>query len=197
MICLLLIASSPPLRSAAVFAGIAGVVSSEQADHDDLGRLPSINTQSREVADMQDMYRRTLAASWMSGTDDIPADKLIEDLFATGTCGNDENPDARSRKTAENNNELLPDRDTDTRQTRSGNRLSPSFEMRPKSSSSQFRNESKGSDSSQRIRKGGSIQEQLYDSANGKTWKSRSEVDELSEFDVREDLRSWEVSVKE
>ncbi|RLL96625.1 hypothetical protein CFD26_100838 [Aspergillus turcosus] len=175
--------TTPPLRSAAVFAGIAGVVSSEQADHDDLGRLPSINTQSREVADMQDMYRRTLAASWMSGTDDIPADKLIEDLFATGTCGNDENPAARSRKTAENNNELRPDRDTDTRQTRSGNRLSPSFEMRTKSSSSQFRNESKGSDSSQRIRKGGSIQEQLYDSANGKTWKSRSEVDELSEFD--------------
>ncbi|EAW23207.1 N-terminal C2 domain-containing protein [Aspergillus fischeri NRRL 181] len=194
---LVLIASSPPLRSAAVFAGIAGVVSSEQADHDDLGRLPSINTQSREVADMQDMYRRTLAASWLSGTDDIPADKLIEDLFATGSCGNDEHPDARSRRTADNNNELHPDRDTDTRQTRSGNRLSPSFERRPKSSSSQFRNESKGSDSSGHIRKGGSIQEQLHDSANGKTWKSRSEVNELSEFDVREDLRSWEVSVKE
>ena len=146
---------------------------------------------------MQDMYRRTLAASWLSGTDDIPADKLIEDLFATGSCGNDEHPDARSRRTADNNNELHPDRDTDTRQTRSGNRLSPSFERRPKSSSSQFLNESKGSDSSGHIRKGGSIQEQLQDSANGKTWKSRSEVDELSEFDVREDLRSWEVSVKE
>lgn len=197
IISLVLIASSPPLRSAAVFAGIAGVVSSEQADHDELGRLPSINTQSREVADMQDMYRRTLAASWLSGTDDIPADKLIEDLFATGSCGNDEHPDARSRRTADNNNELHPDRDTDTRQTRSGNRLSPSFERRPKSSSSQFLNESKGSDSSGHIRKGGSIQEQLQDSANGKTWKSRSEVDELSEFDVREDLRSWEVSVKE
>ncbi|KAF7176840.1 hypothetical protein CNMCM7691_004000 [Aspergillus felis] len=184
--------TTPPLRSAAVFAGIAGVVSSEQADHDDLGRLPSINTQSREVADMQDMYRRTLAASWLSGTDCIPADKLIEDLFATGSCGNDGDPDARSRKMAENHNELRPDRDTDTRQTRSGNRLSPSFERRPKSSSTQFRNEGKGSDSSGHIRKGGSIQEQLYDSASGKAWKSRSEVDELSEFDVREDLRSWE-----
>jgi hypothetical protein len=189
--------TTPPLRSAAVFAGIAGVVSSEQTDHDELGRLPSINTQSREVADMQDMYRRTLAASWLSGTDDVPADKLIEDLFATGSCGSDEHPDARSRRTADNNNELHPDRDTDPRQTRSGNRLSPSFERRPKSSSSQFRNESKGSDFSGHIRKGGSIQEQLYDSANGKAWKSRSEVDELSEFDVREDLRSWEVSVKE
>ncbi|KAF4161369.1 hypothetical protein CNMCM6936_006132 [Aspergillus lentulus] len=175
--------TTPPLRSAAVFAGIAGVVSSEKTDHDELGRLPSINTQSREVADMQDMYRRTLAAAWLSGTDDIPADKLIEDLFATGSCGNEEHPDARSRRTADNNNELHPDRDTDTRQTRSGNRLSPSFERRPKSLSSQFRNESKGSDSSGHIRKGGSIQEQLYDSANGRAWKSRSEVDELSEFD--------------
>ncbi|EAW08171.1 N-terminal C2 domain-containing protein [Aspergillus clavatus NRRL 1] len=190
--------TTPPLRSAAVFAGIAGVVSAEQGEHDDLGRLPSIHTQSREVADMQDMYRRTLAASWLSGTDDIPADKLIEELFATGSCGNDDYNHPRSRWSGEYQHELRPDSYTDTRQTRSGNRLSPSFERRPKSSSSQFRNEIKGSNtSSGSTRKTGSIQNQLYDNPNGKSWRGRSEADEVSEFDVREDLRSWEVSVRQ
>ncbi|KAL4896641.1 mitochondrial inner-membrane-bound regulator-domain-containing protein [Aspergillus ambiguus] len=74
--------TTPPLKSAMVFGGIAGVVSSEQGDPVDLGRLPSLSSQSTEVSDLQDMYRRTLAASWNSNSDDLPADKLIEELFS-------------------------------------------------------------------------------------------------------------------
>ncbi|PYI11195.1 hypothetical protein BO78DRAFT_458104 [Aspergillus sclerotiicarbonarius CBS 121057] len=189
---------TPPLKSAMVFGGIAGVVSSEQSEHDDLGRLPTINTQSREVTDMQDMYRRTLAASWNSRADDLPADKLIEELFSGGISWAD-SLDAHAEKSVDHQaDRLSPHGHSGARQIFSDNRLSPpSFERRPRSSSSNHhRNDAKGTESVPPIdhaRKGGSIEQQLYDNPKGKAWKNRSSEFELSEFDVREDLRSWEV----
>ncbi|OJI90214.1 hypothetical protein ASPTUDRAFT_114290, partial [Aspergillus tubingensis CBS 134.48] len=193
---------TPPLKSAMVFGGIAGVVSSEQGEHDDLGRLPSINTQSREVTDMQDMYRRTLAASWNSRADDLPADKLIEELFS-GSISWADGHDARAEKSVENQaDRLSPHGRSSVRQASSDNRLSPSnFERRPRSSSSNhYRNDVKGTDfapAAGHTRKSGSIEQQLYDNPKGKAWKNRSSEFELSEFDVREDLRSWEVMNKD
>ncbi|KAJ6144441.1 hypothetical protein N7470_008336 [Penicillium chermesinum] len=75
--------TTPPLKSATVFGGIARVVA-DPGDSDELGHLPSMNTKSREISDMQDMYRRTLAASWISRPCDLPADKLIEEIFKGG-----------------------------------------------------------------------------------------------------------------
>ena len=45
--------------------------------------------------------------------------------------------------------------------------------------------------------KGESIEQKLYESGKGKAWKSRKNEHEVSEFDVREDLRSWAVGGKE
>ncbi|KAL6233430.1 hypothetical protein BDW75DRAFT_215304 [Aspergillus navahoensis] len=190
--------TTPPLRSAMAFGGIAGVVASEQAEADDSGRIPLINTQSREVADLQEMYRRTLAASWTSHADDIPADKLIEGLFS-GIFGRTDQRDLDSGQTTEVYH--------DGRSTsgagaagQNGSRilLSPTFERRTKSSS-RHSNGSKALDFSPAIEHGksGSIERQLYDNVKGKSWRSRNTEHELSEFDVREDLRSWEVNVKQ
>ncbi|KAF7592556.1 hypothetical protein BBP40_012716 [Aspergillus hancockii] len=109
--------TTPPLKSAMVFGGITGVVSAEQADPDDLGPLPSIHTQSREAADMQDMYRRTLAASWNCRTDDIPADKLVEDLFAGSISWNSEAHDPQASAKAESG--PYPTTGTDRKRRRS------------------------------------------------------------------------------
>ncbi|PWY72413.1 hypothetical protein BO70DRAFT_297789 [Aspergillus heteromorphus CBS 117.55] len=193
---------TPPLKSAMVFGGIAGVVSSEQSEHDELGRLPTINSQNRETTDMQDMYRRTLAASWNSRADDLPADKLIEELFSGGISWAD-NHDARAEKSVEHQSERLSASGSlGVKQAMLESRLSPpSFERRPRSSSSNhFRNDGKGAEFAPAInhaRKAGSIEQQLYDNPKGKVWKNRSTEFELSEFDVREDLRSWEVMDKE
>ena len=55
----------PPLRTAPVFGGIAGIMSQEVPEApDDAGQMPSLSSKSRETGEMQDMYRRTLAASW-------------------------------------------------------------------------------------------------------------------------------------
>ncbi|GMF81468.1 unnamed protein product [Aspergillus oryzae] len=180
------------------FGGITGVISSEQTDPDDLGPLPSIHMQSREAADMQDMYRRTLAASWNSRSDDVPADKLVEDLFSGSISWSNEVHGLQSAEAK--GGEHLPSIGAATKNT-SANRLSPNFERRPKSSSSnQFRIDGKLPEFNSRVghsRKRSSIEHQLYGTAKGNAWKNRSNDHELSEFDVREDLRSWEIGVKE
>jgi hypothetical protein len=188
------------LKSAMVFEGISGVVSAEHGDHEDLGRVPSLNTKTREVSDMQDMYRRTLAASWVSRASDIPADKLIEELFSGVSVSTIGAQGSRTGRPVETNNDgplLSVDADVEPRRTGATNRLAPSFERRQKSTSG---SRLKGSDFQSTMghsRKNGSMEQQLFESAKGKGWKTRTGENELSEFDVRQDLRSWDISSKE
>jgi len=46
--------------------------------------MPSLNTTSREAGELQDMYRRTLAAYWSAQPGELKADECIEDIFAGG-----------------------------------------------------------------------------------------------------------------
>jgi len=191
-----------------VFDGIAGVVSSEQGDSDDpiSGPLPSLSAKSSEVSDMQDLYRRTLAASWNSRSTDLPADKLIEDLFSGGAGYNNGIQSQRMSRLDDSLNVVSAENGANQRESPAGNRLSPSFERRPKSSSS---NEVKAPELLSSIgnmgngngngRRGGSIEQQIFDNSKAKGLRSRAMANEheVSEFDVREDLRSWEISPKE
>lgn len=93
--------SAPPLRSAPVFGGIAGIMSHEAAEtSEDAGHMSSLSSKSRELGELQDMYRRTLAASWaaqpgvcfhvniaiyvLTKNQELRADECIEDIFAGG-----------------------------------------------------------------------------------------------------------------
>lgn len=94
--------TAPTLRSAPVFGGIAGIISSaaepvaaghgggshgngENGHHDGGdGAVPSLSANSRETGEMQDMYRRTLAAYWSAQPGELKADEAIEDIFAGG-----------------------------------------------------------------------------------------------------------------
>jgi hypothetical protein len=81
---------APPPKSAHVFGGIVGFVACENfepvdADATTPGHAPSSFTgKSRDMFEVQDMYRRALAASWASQPGELPADRCIEDLFAGG-----------------------------------------------------------------------------------------------------------------
>lgn len=186
------------------FGGIAGVVSSEQGDPDDIisGPLPTINTKSSEVSDMQDLYRRTLAASWKSKSSELPADKLIEDLFYGGPSWKNGTHGSRMSRLDESlhvaGSENL---DAYSQQPSAGNRLSPGFQHRPRSPSSKhYQNEGKSPEVLSAMahgRRGGSIEQQIYDNTKTKMFKSRAPEPELSEFDVREDLRSWEITPRD
>ena len=185
-----------------VFGGIAGVVSSEQGDPDDIGGgpLPSINTKSSEASDMQDLYRRTLAASWKSRSSDLPADKLIEDLFSGGSGYQNGTHGVRMSRLDDSLNGSSSSSDANPSRGTSTNRLSPGFQRQPKSSwSNNLPNESKGRVLLSAMGddgNGGSIEQQIQDNSRTKVFRSRAPEQELSEFDVREDLRNWEITPK-
>lgn len=190
----------PPLKSATVFGGIATVVhTSEPVDSEELGHLPSINAKSKEVDDMQDMYRRILAASWTSRAGALPADRLVEELFSGSWSGDTDVHN--SPNLSESDHSPFLGTEAAAKPSRSSKRLSPSFQKRPKSaSSSHSRDSGKTPDtlsSLGRVPKGGSIEQQLYDGAKGRSYKGANSGFELSEFDVREDLRSWDVAGNE
>ncbi|KAJ5468434.1 hypothetical protein N7475_006186 [Penicillium sp. IBT 31633x] len=146
---------------------------------------------------MQDIYRRTLAASWSSRAGDLPADKLIEELFAGSSCWNNDAHNTNADLSAKDHRGSLLSPETLPRQSRSGKKLSPSFERRPKSSSSnRSRSNSKNPDplaALEHPKKSGSIHQQLYEGARSRGWKTADTSNELSDLDVREDLRSWEI----
>ncbi|KJZ75772.1 hypothetical protein HIM_04929 [Hirsutella minnesotensis 3608] len=73
---------APPLKTAPVFVGIAGFMGPEQAE-DETCPLPTIS-KGRDVSEIQDLYRRTLAASWSRHPYELPADECIEDIFSGG-----------------------------------------------------------------------------------------------------------------
>lgn len=93
---------APPLRTAPVFGGIAGIIHSaepgasnmrvggvEAANAEGPGEgqdsvVQNLSSRNREVGEMQDMYRRTLAAFWASQPGELRADECIEDIFAGG-----------------------------------------------------------------------------------------------------------------
>ncbi|OHF03457.1 hypothetical protein CORC01_01176 [Colletotrichum orchidophilum] len=75
--------SAPPLKTAPVFGGIAGIMAGESVEQDDAGQLPTM-AKSRDASEVQDMYRRALAASWSCQPGELPADQCIEDIFSGG-----------------------------------------------------------------------------------------------------------------
>jgi hypothetical protein len=81
---------APAPKSAAIFGGIAGFVAGDTFEPVDpsastQGHTPSSFTgKSRDVFELQDMYRRALAASWASQPGELPADQCIEDIFGGG-----------------------------------------------------------------------------------------------------------------
>lgn len=83
--------AAPPLKSALVFGGIAGIMNAEQgdsADNDSNGHIPSLTSKTRDLSELQDMYRRTLAAAWSCSAGELAPDRLVEDIFAGGDGGN-------------------------------------------------------------------------------------------------------------
>ncbi len=81
---------APPPKSTPVFGGIAGFVAGDAFEPVDPGantpgHAPSSFTgKSRDMFEIQDMYRRALAASWASQPGELPAHSCIEDIFAGG-----------------------------------------------------------------------------------------------------------------
>ncbi|KAK6839655.1 hypothetical protein PG990_011270 [Apiospora arundinis] len=85
---------APALKTAPVFGGIAGIMASGEstvdASLDDPAtgtattQITSSASKTRDASELQDMYRRALAASWSCQPGELPADECVEDIFGGG-----------------------------------------------------------------------------------------------------------------
>ncbi|KAI9837970.1 MAG: hypothetical protein M1819_006124 [Sarea resinae] len=174
--------TAPPLKAAAVFDGIAGVLASEGAQ-EDVGQMPSIIQKSREIGEQQDVYRRTLAASWAMQADELPADECIENIFAGGDGW-------RPKDRVKKHHPAASADDTAEGSTDSDGESAHSYHSRRTSKQQTF---IRGAQNKPRSRKDEGIVTATNNSQTGtggkrKLYRSSFEVDE---FDVREDLKSW------
>lgn len=200
---------APPLRSAMVIGGIAGIISAETGgDTDD---MPSIASKSRELSEAQDIYRRTLAASWACEKGELPPDKLIENLFSGGDGGTVHLPPTSqmSRLGLDvglvSRDDSSTSSDADSRRGRGNIQTGLTPDM---ARSGHQRGGSGGALSSQSsvistVSGRGSIEQQMKHSTpsrhthnNHQRRRAGPGYREMTEFDLRDDLRSWHVDVE-
>ena len=164
-------------------------MNSEQIEPDDVGHMPSMsNKLSRDIGELQDMYRKTLAASWSSNLHELPADHCIEDIFAGG--------DGWGKNKSEVPTLIPPEHDQDLESE--GDRHLP-----PLSSRRDAQNMSRRGHAKQRSHGRQNVKLEESSGDGGATIQSSSSDDRtkparkmpvLTEFDLREDLRSWQIS---
>ncbi|KAK3674676.1 hypothetical protein LTR78_005398 [Recurvomyces mirabilis] len=193
---------APALRIAPVFGGIAGIISSAESASTTHGvashangnaagstesipaALPNFSSSNKELGEMQDMYRRTLAAFWASYPGELRADECIEDIFSGGDGwgkhgqpvshrhGEQKNGDGRQE---DGSGRGTPDMARDGEDARPGSRGSARFA---------------GGRFAGYVKSGGGHHR------HAKAKKVRKGPGEVDEFDLREDLRSWTVGEK-
>ena len=162
----MLIWLSPQLKTAPVFGGIAGIMSSERGELDEPNHIPAMSRNTREKSRHQDMYRRMLAASYDAQVGELPADKTVEDIFAGGDGWGKGNEAGKN----------LVDDDRSSTRT-----------FMPKSPGRQrghTRNKSANMGSS---RSGTPSHEMTTEQEE----RSVRHHDEIDEFELREDLKNW------
>lgn len=185
--------SAPPLRTAPVFGGIAGIMTAEQGDTDDGNNMPSMSSKARESGKLQDMYRRTLAASWAAQAGELPADQCIEDIFAGGDGWAKHRGESTAASPKMGGSTEDDDSEGDNRTLRGHKRnTSGSHDtLRP----ARQRNGSKNDLGSHGPSGRGSIAQQFQSSQGSKNSEHRP-TGEIDEFTAREDLRSWTIPAK-
>jgi len=199
---------APQLRTAPVFGGLAGILSSEAGagDGDDGSNMPSMSSKAQESGKLQDLYRRNLCASWAAQHGELAADKCIEDLFAGGDgwarLGDAAAPtsqaSAGSTARVGTANQGSTEEDSENERRGSTNSIIRGHHKRHSSGSTlkgPGRNTVTSSSGPGAVPGRASLEHQVQESHEGKRHGTigRNEVDE---FSLREDLRSWEISAK-
>ncbi|KAF2817622.1 uncharacterized protein BDZ99DRAFT_374428 [Mytilinidion resinicola] len=183
---------APPLKTAQVFGGIAGIMSAEQGEPDDVGSTPALSSKSGEAGELQDMYRRSLAAFWAAQPGELKADECIEDIFSGGDGWGDRDKayDTQSNMKTVNgqSSDSLSESDTlsSHRRMHRGESLRKSHEtIRPGDG---------GHGTSGGVRGRGSLEQQAHHMKVEAERRRVRPTREVDEFEVREDLRSWKLS---
>lgn len=168
-------------------------IPSEPQSNDSAMAMPSIN-RSRDQGELQDMYRRSLAASWAANPGELPADQCIEDIFNGGDGWKDSKHNSTPR-VGLNLNAHFEDHDNQRRfhrRTPSGgsdksSRSQSTVTTKRSALSKGHRHKHKDSVETMNI---SPLSEESLDRGRVGVRK----VHEVAEFDQREDLIAWTIA---
>ena len=148
--------------------------------------MPSLSAGSREAGELQDMYRRTLAAYWSAQPGELKADECIEDIFSGGDgWGDREKPYDEPRRIRFVNGDSSGSlSESDSRKGSSILRKSHET-LRPGDTAP----------SPVSVRGRGSLEQQAHQMQAEAKRERRKQYREVDEFDVRDDLCSWRLPV--
>ena len=159
--------------------------------------MPQIS-KSRDHSELQDMYRRALAASWASQPGELPADQCIEEIFAGGDGWKPDSKDA-PRITHNTANRSLEDSHhhghghshRGHRRTESGASSKSQSTLTGKSAGGFGHKHSRSKDT---IDHGTGVPNSPNDTLSESSDRGRTgfrKANEVDEMEVREDLIAW------
>jgi hypothetical protein len=195
---------SPPLRTAPVFTGIAGLMTGDQVDSEEVGSMPAVTSKTREAGDeLKELYRRTLAAGWTCQPGELSADKCIEDIFAGGDGWGEATGERRPiTQLGKHAPEDLGSLSDSSARHFSGTRRNnwQSFFRSSRQDMKRASRESLGKRedrprhvSTGGVRGRGSFEQQAHQLTSDAERGNSRPPHELDEFDLRDDLRSWKI----
>ena len=175
-------------------------MTAERTDPDDIGHMPSMSSKTREIGKLQDMYRRTLAASWAAQAGELPADKCIEDIFSGGDgWGGARDTTPGMGMSGDYTEDTIYDLGTSGSRGY-GHQRKPSSQgsnktAKPMGASGHGRSASKA-DAGAGVSGRSSIEQQVRSGSADTRRRANTEGQrrEIDEFTAREDLRSWAIS---
>lgn len=173
----------------------------EQVDAEETGHMPAVTTKSREAGDeLRELYRRTLAAEWTCQPGELHADKCIEDIFAGGDgWGNKLRPRDNHHRTmngmsrpSDDSGSLNSLSDNEARNYHRVNNSNWQGFFRSRQDLKRTSRESLGKPSGG-VKGRGSFEHQARQLKGDAERGNISRAHELDEFDLRDDLRSWNI----
>ena len=188
-----------------MFGGIAGIMTSEQGEPDDLGHMPSMSSKTRELGELQDIYRKTLAASWTCHQGELPADECIENIFAGGDgwrLGEQKSGSLLALPTVKRVEDSTEDGESEGESRRTSGhmrRFSGYRHGAAEKHKGHVRTSSKPEETlttADAVSGRASIEQQVHLSQSEKKRKSHRRMHEVDESEAREDMRSWEISAR-
>ena len=187
----------PQLRIAPIFGGIAGIINTADKGEAEDGHIPAMSSKiTRDIGEMQDMYRRTLTASYVSQIHELPADECIEDIFSGGdgwgnNSGHDlfKDPNGSGNEEESDGEHLAPPSHHRRGHSRHGSKgVQPKQKVNHRSG---HKRDIPGTGSGGRSHHD---QPATSSSSDDHKYRHQKRMNEVSELDVREDLRSWAIS---
>ncbi|KAI4122774.1 MAG: hypothetical protein LQ338_005614 [Usnochroma carphineum] len=161
---------------------------------DDFSHMPSMSSKTRELGKLQDMYRRTLAASWAAQDGELPADECVEDIFAGGDgWGKTRKDGKKAPKPSGGGSDSEKSEGTRrTRKTHHRNTSGSDAKHTNNRSKGHSRTSSRSNTSSRTSGINGrvSAEQQVQSSSSDTPAYNWRRTDELDELTAREDLRT-------